>query len=152
MTDFGLSGMTRSIRLSVRKSKDEATRVLASIRRVLAHSLSGNVSCAELTSLTRSFIKSFTFIEKGTRRRDKFCKLKEENEHEHRTISVPMATDHRLMLELNDGLQKGHAYGFSVAESARLHAQSQHAIVEGGPSFGGYEEHMASISLRSLMR
>ncbi|KAI5648467.1 hypothetical protein M9H77_34472 [Catharanthus roseus] len=116
-------------------SRDEAARVLASIWRVFAHSLS--------RKLQRSFTKSFMFIEKGTRRRtsssmsdltNKFCKLKEQKEHKCRTTG------------LNEGLKKGHTYGFDAAKSARLCAQSQHDTVGGRPFLGGYEEYMAAIS------
>ncbi|KAI5681355.1 hypothetical protein M9H77_02582 [Catharanthus roseus] len=130
MMDCGLSGMTWSIMPAF------------------------SVGCSGLTSLTRSFMKSFMFIERGTRSRasssmsdlDKFCKLKEQKEHEHRTTGTPMPTDHELMLELNEWLKKGHAYGFSAVESTRLHAQSLHAIISSRPFLGGYEEHMAAIS------
>ncbi|KAI5657804.1 hypothetical protein M9H77_26597 [Catharanthus roseus] len=33
--------------------------------------------------------------------------LKDQKEHERRTTSAPMPTDHELMLELNEGLKKG---------------------------------------------
>ncbi|KAI5667022.1 hypothetical protein M9H77_16875 [Catharanthus roseus] len=77
---------------------------------------------------------------------DKFCKLKEQKEHEHRTTSAPMPTDHELMLELNNGLKKGHAYNFGAAGSVHFRAQSQHATIGGRSFLGGYEEHMAAIS------
>ncbi|KAI5652398.1 hypothetical protein M9H77_29585 [Catharanthus roseus] len=78
MTDCGLSWMTRNIRPSMRRpqetgSRDEAARVLASIR---------------------------------------------QKEHEHSITGAPMPTDHELMLELNEGLKKGHTYGFGEEESA----------------------------------
>ncbi|KAI5675814.1 hypothetical protein M9H77_06764 [Catharanthus roseus] len=173
MTDCGLSGMTRSIRPRVSRpqkmgSRDEATRVLEIIQWVLAHSLSGSfrgnatiimytvlfsasISCSGLTSLMRSFTKSFMFIDKGTRRRasssmseltSSGC-LKEHKEHEHRTTGALMPTDHELMLEVNEGL---NTYGFGKTETTHLRAQSQHATMGGRPFFGGYEEYMAAIS------
>ncbi|KAI5675560.1 hypothetical protein M9H77_06510 [Catharanthus roseus] len=145
--DCGTSGMTRSIRPSVSSPKrtglmDEARKAQASIGRVLAHSLRGklqSVDCSGLTSLATSFTKTFMFIKKGIRKRDKFCKHKEQKEHERRTIGASMP-------ELNEGLKEGHGYGFSAAESAHLHAQSQHSAVGGRPFLCGYEEHMATIS------
>ncbi|KAI5678994.1 hypothetical protein M9H77_09944 [Catharanthus roseus] len=77
---------------------------------------------------------------------DKFCKLKEQQEHECRTTGAPMPTHHELMLELNKGLKKRHAYSFSAAESIRLRAQSQQVGIGGRPFLDGYEEHMAAIS------
>ncbi|KAI5652475.1 hypothetical protein M9H77_29662 [Catharanthus roseus] len=146
------------------RSRDEAARVLARIWRVLAHSLSGklqSIDCSRLTSLTRSLTKTFMFIEKDTRRSasssmskltilDKFSKLKEQKEHKRRTTGALVPTDHKLMLELNEGLKKGHAYGFGAAESARLHTQPQHAAIGGRPFLGGYEEHMTVISHQML--
>ncbi|KAI5648862.1 hypothetical protein M9H77_34867 [Catharanthus roseus] len=87
--DYGLSGMTQSIRPSVSRpqktsSSDETARVLASIRW------------------------------------DKFFKLKGQKEHERRTTNAPMPTDHELMLELNEGLKKGHAYSFSATNTHSL--------------------------------
>ncbi|KAI5663345.1 hypothetical protein M9H77_22668 [Catharanthus roseus] len=142
MADCGLSRMTPSIRPSVRKPqktwlRDEVARVLANIRCVLAHSFSGklqSVSYSGLTSLTRSFTKSFIFIakegefvdERSNEFWDKFCKLKEQKDHEHRTTGASIPTDHKLTLELNKGL----AYGFCAEESSRLRTQSQHTTLE----------------------
>ncbi|KAI5667776.1 hypothetical protein M9H77_17629 [Catharanthus roseus] len=62
--------------------------------------------------------------------------LKKQKEHEHRTSGAPMPTDHELILKLNEGLKKGHTYGFSAAESACLRGQSQYATVGGRPFLG----------------
>ncbi|KAI5668577.1 hypothetical protein M9H77_18430 [Catharanthus roseus] len=85
MTDCGLSGITRSIRLSLR---------------LLGTDLSHEKLYKKLHG--------------------KFCKLKEQKEHEHKTTHAPMPTNHELILELSERLKKGHAYGYSVAESACL--------------------------------
>ncbi|KAI5662155.1 hypothetical protein M9H77_21478 [Catharanthus roseus] len=37
-----------------------------------------------------------------------------------RTIGVSVPTDHELMLKINEGLKKGHAYGFGATESTHL--------------------------------
>ncbi|KAI5655223.1 hypothetical protein M9H77_32410 [Catharanthus roseus] len=147
MKDCGLNGMTQSIRPSVSRPQkaglmDEVVRVLESIRRVLAHSLIVifSVGCSRLTSLMTSFTKTFIFIREGMRRRDKFCKLKEQKEHKRRSTS------------LNEGLKKGHAYGFGTAESVCLCAQSQHATVGSLPFVGCYEKYMVPSVARSLMR
>ncbi|KAI5650870.1 hypothetical protein M9H77_36875 [Catharanthus roseus] len=52
------------------------------------------------------------------------------------------------MLELNEGLKKGHAYDFDAAESARLRTQSQHATIGSRPFLGGYERRRAAFSRR----
>ncbi|KAI5680840.1 hypothetical protein M9H77_02067 [Catharanthus roseus] len=87
-------------------SRGERARALPSIR----------IDCSGLTSLTKSLKKaSCSSRREGeliNERSNEFWK-----EHEHRTTGAPMPTNHELLLELNDGLKKGHVYVFCVAES-----------------------------------
>ncbi|KAI5676345.1 hypothetical protein M9H77_07295 [Catharanthus roseus] len=81
-----------------------------------------------------------------------FVTLMEKKEHERKTTGAPMPTDHELMLELNEGLKKGYAYGFGAAESALLRTQSQHATVAASRSLVVMRTIWPPSVARSLVR
>ncbi|KAI5672858.1 hypothetical protein M9H77_13222 [Catharanthus roseus] len=85
-----------------------------------------------LVILTRKirFTKSFTNIRTTTKRLansststlpsfGQYMDLKKKEE-EHSHTSAPMPIDAEMMLDVERGMTKGHAYGFGIVELARM--------------------------------